>query len=135
MSERWKRVPPAGEPELDAELSAALRALDPATDDATYWLRFRAWVVESAAPELARRRLAVEVTVGDVLTAWARTLVPTALMAAALAGVLVVRDAATPPALPTAMSVEELLTSGLEDEDPFLSAEAPAAIVFASEHF
>ena len=54
--------PPAGEPELDAELSAALRALDPATDDATYWLRFRAWVVESAAPELARRRLAAGVT-------------------------------------------------------------------------
>lgn len=134
MSERWKRVPPADEPELDAELSAALRALDPATDDATYWLRFRAWVVESAAPELARRRLAAGVTVGDVLTAWARTLVPTALMAAALAGVLVVRDAATPPALPTAMSVEELLTSGLDEEDPFVATEE-SAVAFASEHF
>ena len=40
------------------QLAEWLRVLDPATEDPNYWLRFRSWVVESAGPELARRRVA-----------------------------------------------------------------------------
>ena len=39
----------------DMELAELLRAVDPASYDANYWMRFRSWVVERAAPELARR--------------------------------------------------------------------------------
>ena len=117
----------------DMQLAEALSVLDPATDDPNYWLRFRSWVVHAAGPELARRRLMAELTVGDVMTSWARTLVPTAVVAAALAGLLLVRGAPTPAPI----GVEELLTSEVEGQTiPTLTAPVPnARVVFASEAF
>ena len=117
----------------DMQLAEALSVLDPATDDPNYWLRFQSWVVHSAGPELARRRLMAQLTVGDVMNSWARTLLPTAVLAAALAGLLLFRGAPTPAPI----GVEELLTSEVEGETiPALTGPAPsAAVVFASEAF
>jgi hypothetical protein len=96
----------------DPEIAAALSVLDPASHDPNYWLRFRSWVMSGAARELARRRLMERLTIGDVLEQWARALVPTAALVAALAGMLLLRgDAASdlPP-----IGVEELLVSEIE---------------------
>ena len=83
-----------------------------------------------ASDELSRRRLAAEVGVVDFLQSWSRTVIRAALIAAAIAGVLLLRDR---PA--TALGVEEALTMGLEDRtlpdlmeeseggDPFLLVE------------
>ena len=65
--------------------AAALAVLDPASHDPNYWFRFRSWVMSGAARELSRRRLVARLTVGDVLESWARALVPTAALVAALA--------------------------------------------------
>ena len=104
-----------------------LAILDPGFDDPVYWSRFRSCVVARAAGELARRRAAAEVGVADFLQAWARTVIRTAAIAAAIAAVLLMRDR---PA--TAWGVEDALTRGLEDrtlpdlmerpegDDPFL---------------
>ncbi len=120
---------------LDKELADALRLVDPVSQDPNYWFRFRSWVVSNAAAELLRRRLMHELTVADVMSSWARAVVPTAALAAALAGLLLVRG----PDLPTPQSVgvEELLVSEVEGE-PIPTALAPAtsgAVAFASETF
>lgn len=120
---------------LDKKLADALRLVDPASQDPNYWFRFRSWVVSNAAAELLRRRLMHELTVADVMSSWARAVVPTAALAAALAGLLLVRG----PDLPTPQSVgvEELLVSEVEGE-PIPTALAPAtsgAVAFASETF
>lgn len=132
----------SGHDDLDRDvvLGEALRALDPASSDPNYWLRFRGVVMSRAARELSRRRRMVEMTVGDVLTAWARTLVPTAAFAAALAAIVLVRgqaetveQAQLPP-----MGVEELLVSELplESVPALLTPDAAAGlVVFASEIF
>ena len=70
-------------------------------------------MLSEAGPELTRRRSARRLTVADVLSGWARTVVPTALAAAAIAGVVLLR--ATPPmAGPEALGVEELLVIDLD---------------------
>ena len=132
----------SGQDDLDRDvvLGDALRALDPASNDPNYWLRFRGVVMSRAARELSRRRRMVDMTVGDVLTAWARTLVPTAAFAAALAAIVLVRgqaetveQAQLPP-----MGVEELLVSELplESVPALLATDAAAGlVVFASEIF
>jgi hypothetical protein len=88
------RFDAAGTDELgrDMVLAETLGALDPATEDPGYWLRFRGWVLTEAAGELARRRLMAELTVADVLTSWSRAIVPTALLAAVMAGLLLMRS-------------------------------------------
>ncbi len=107
-----------------------LAVLDPGLDDPGYWSRFLSVVMERAADELSRRRLAAEVGVVDFLQSWSRTVIRAALIAAAIAGVLLLRDR---PA--TTLGVEEALTMGLEDRtlpdlmeqseggDPFLLVE------------
>ena len=120
----------------DPEVGAWLRALDPGADDPTYWFRFRSWVVESAGPELARRRLIADVTVGDVLQSWSRTLVPTALLAAAVAGLALLRGPVAPVEV-SPLGVEELLVSELGD-DPIPAALAPqmgSGVSFVSDRF
>lgn len=119
----------------DPEIAALLRTLDPESVDPNYWLRFRSWVVETAAPELARRRLISDVTVGDVLRSWSRTLVPTALLAAAVAGLALLRGPVMPEANP--LLIEELLVSELGD-DPIPAALSPqvgGAVSFVSDRF
>ncbi len=87
-----------------------LTVLDPGLHDPGYWSRFLSVVMSRATDELSRRRLAAEVGVGDLLESWSLTVIRAALIAAAIAGVLLLRDR---PA--TALGVEEALTAGLED--------------------
>ena len=120
----------------DLELAEALAHFDPEHQDPSYWYRFRQWILENAAGELGRRRLIHELTVGDVMTSWARTVVPVALLAAILAGLLLMRDQSVVPVRP--VGIEELLVSGVEGQT-IPSALAPSEtsdpVAFASEVF
>lgn len=121
----------------DVELASHLRFVDPASSDPNYWLRFQSWVLTSAAPELARRRLMADLTMGDVILGWSRTLVPAAMLAAAVAGLLVVRSVTHAPA-PVAVGVEELLVVGIEDETIPVALEGDetgTAVAFAGDRF
>jgi len=107
-----------------------LRVLDPGLDDPGYWPRFLSVVMVRAADELSRRRLVAEVGAGDFLQTWSLTVIRGALIAAAIAGLLLLRDG---PA--TTLGVEEALAMELEDRtlpdlmeqpeggDPFLLVE------------
>ena len=119
----------------DDELAQALGLLDPAQQDSSYWFRFRSWVLSNASAELARRRLMHELTVADVMSSWARAVVSTAALAAALAGLLLVRGADVPA--PPPIGVEELLVSEVEGETipVLLAPETNGAVAFASEIF
>jgi hypothetical protein len=119
----------------DMELAEALSFLDPARGDPNYWIRFRAWVMGAAARDLARRRLMAQLTVGDVMQSWARTVVPTAMATAILAGLLLIRAGALSAPLP--MGVEDLLVSEIEGETirELLEAEEAGMVTFASEIF
>jgi hypothetical protein len=130
---------PSDELGRDMVLAEALSALDPATEDPNYWFRFRGWVMSGAARELARRRLMADLTVGDVLTSWARTVVPTAVAAAAVAAFVLVRaGAAVPQVAQEPLGLEELLVSDLSNESVsvLLTPDAASGLVaFASEIF
>ena len=117
------------------ELAQALGLLDPAQQDPSYWVRFRSWVVSNAGAELARRRLMHELTVADVMSSWARAVVSTAALVAALAGLMLVRGAG-PPALQL-VGVEELLVSEVEGETipTLLAPETNGTVAFAAEIF
>ena len=119
----------------DMELAEILSVLDPARGDPNYWLRFRSWVMGAAARELARRRLMVQLTVGDVVQSWARTLLPTAVATALLAGLLLIRSSSLSAPLP--IGVEELLVSEIQGETipMMLEADESGAVAFASEIF
>jgi hypothetical protein len=120
---------------VDVRLSKALQSLDPATEDPNYWFRFRSWVMTGAARELARRRLIAQVTVGDVMTSWARMVVPAAVLAAALAGVLLIRAEAATNLQP--MELEETAaneTSG-ESVPLLLAPDATEGVVAFAEIF
>lgn len=139
MSRDWVK-PAEGDDEVgrDLEVAAFLRSADPASADANYWLRFQSWVLKNAAPELARRRLMSDLTMGDVLMGWARAVVPTAVAASLLAGVLLLRPAGEGQQHATAASVEDLLVAGMEDETipaTLVQGEAEASLAFASERF
>ena len=131
---RSRHSNPSDELGRDIVLAEALQSLDPASEDPNYWFRFRGWVMSGAARELAQRRLMAELTIGEVMTSWARTLVPTAALAAAVAAFVLVR-AATP--MPTQhVGLEELLVTDVpvETQPVFLSPDAAAGIVaFASD--
>ena len=117
------------------ELAQALGLLDPAQQDPSYWFRFRSWVVSNAGAELARRRLIRELTVADVMSSWARAVVSTAALVAALAGLMLVRGAGA-PALQL-VGVEELLVSEVEGETipTLLAPETNGTVAFAAEIF
>ena len=97
---------------VDMEIYAALRALDPGERESGYWDRFSGRVAAGAGQELVRRRAAASMTMGDVVVGWARTLVPTAMLAAALAGVVLMRGEVAES--PAPMGIEEMLTSELQ---------------------
>ena len=104
--------------------------LDPGRHDPGYWLRFRTLVMARADDELSRRRHLAEVGVTDLVQSWSRGVIRAAAIAAAIAGVLILRGPSTTPWGP-----EEALTQGLEDRtlpllmgqsesgDPFLFVE------------
>ena len=122
----------------DLEVAALLASVDPASADANYWLRFQSWVLKNAAPELARRRLMANLTMGDVLVGWARALVPTAVAASLVAGALILRATQASDDLAAAASVEELLVAGMEHETipvTLVDEEAAASVAFAAERF
>jgi hypothetical protein len=133
MNREWHDTGETDELGRDVELARALSMIDPASRDPNYWMRFRSWVLSGASRELARRRMMAQLTVGDVVGSWARALVPTALLAAVLAGVLLWRSG-----MPVPMSVEELLVSEIEGETiPVLASPARTreAVLFAVEAF
>jgi hypothetical protein len=133
MNREWPDIGERDELGRDAELALALSALDPASQDPNYWPRFRSWVMQGAGRELSRRRMVARMTVGDVVHSWARTLVPTALLAAMVAGLLLWRSGS-----PAFASVEELLVSELEGETiPVMTSPARVreAVIFAVEAF
>ena len=120
----------------DLELAEAFTHFDPEHQDPSYWYRFRQWILENAAGELARRRLIHELTVGEVITSWARTVVPVALLAAVLAGLLLSRNQSAVPVRP--VGIEELLVSGVEGQTipvALAPSETSDAVAFASEVF
>lgn len=95
-----------------------LKTLDPGHSDPAYWAAFQTRVLEAAAPELARRRaLGEPLPLTDIFLAWGKAVVPTALAAAALAGILMApRASAEPPPL----GVEEALQAWVEEPLPHL---------------
>jgi hypothetical protein len=127
------RMEPTDELGQDPELASVLDLLDPAHGDPGYWMRFRGRVLRAAAPELARRRLVADVSMPEVVMSWARTVVPAAVLAAALAGVFLLKDR-PPVTQPSSASVEELLAAGVKGST--IPAElASTQIAFASESF
>ena len=115
----------------DIELEEQLRVLDPSQDDTGYWFRFRGWVMKEAAAELARRRLAVDLTVEDLLESWSRTVIPVA-MAAAIAAIALMRNSPNDdPKVFLAVGVEELLVREIpaQTQPVLLSPNAAEGIV------
>lgn len=128
----------ADEEGRDMELARLLGAVDPASADTNYWLRFQSWVLKAAAPELARRRLMADLTMGEVLAGWARAVVPTAVAASMVAGFLLVRSAQVRSDLAYAASVEEILVAGMEGQTiplALVDDETNPSVTFAAERF
>lgn len=100
---------------MDPQLRRLLGALDPSATDSSYWTRFERSVLSRAGGELARRRAMAQLTVSDLVSSWARAVVPTALLAAAAAGLMLV-DLPGGPALEQGaeamVGVEEVLADG-----------------------
>lgn len=129
---------------VDPRVRQWLSSLDPAETDPAYWLRFQQAVMRRATGELARRRAMAELTVTDVVSGWARTVVPSALLAAAAAAVFLLQPPpATAPGTTAErmMQVEEVLAGdGGQPIPAVLSDEAlegvmPSGVMFASETF
>ena len=111
----------------DMELAGALESLDPASIDPNYWFRFHGRVMAGARTELARRRMTASLTVSDVLASWSRTVLPTAMLAAALAALMLVR---------TGSGALQAPLAGDEPVPVMLSNEAPVAFAsFTAEIF
>ncbi|NNF12006.1 MAG: hypothetical protein HKN72_02205 [Gemmatimonadetes bacterium] len=112
----------------DPMVSEALESLDPASGEANYWFRFHRRVMAEASAELHRRRLMARLTVVDVMASWSRTVVPTAMLAAAVAALILVRaGSGSPESAPAAGLMAEL------PGEPVPVLEEPgAAVIFAS---
>lgn len=98
----------------DVDSRIPLEPLDPESNDPGFWMRFHGRVMRLADAELARRRMAGELSVVEVVFAWRRALIPLAAMAAALAGILLVGADSEPVLSPVAL--EEALTIDLDSE-------------------
>lgn len=92
-----------------------LRFLDPGFDDPGYWTEFRRTVMQRARSELARRRDMVKTTVADVLSAWSRSLIPTALAAAAVATFVILSERGVEADTTPLALEEELLATETTD--------------------
>jgi hypothetical protein len=133
MNRNWNDLLETDDLGRDRELAEALCQLDPASRDPNYWFTFRKWVLRGATRELARRRMIAQMSVGDVVHSWARALVPTALLAAVVAGVVLWRVGSMPP-----ITVEELLVSEIQGETiPVLASPTRTfeSVIPASESF
>jgi hypothetical protein len=99
----------------DMDDRVPLEPLDPGTLDPGFWVRFHSRVMDQAQMELARRRLNGDLTVADTLVAWRKALVPTAVLAASLAGFFLMRHE-EPQAPLGPIAVEEALIEDLDGE-------------------
>ena len=87
--------------------------------------------MKEAADELSRRRLAVDLTVEDLLESWSRTVIPVAL-AAAIAAIALMRNSPNDdPKVFLAVGVEELLVREIpaQTQPVLLSPNAAEGIV------
>jgi len=125
----WLRRVTGSSDELgrDMVLAEALETLDPASHDPNYWFRFHGRVMAGAGSELARRRMMANLTVVDVLVSWSRTVVPTAMLAAAVAAFLLVRAGAG-----SMNGGDEVLVAESENEVVPVMVPAEAPVAFAS---
>jgi anti-sigma-K factor RskA len=122
--------------EIDVHTRGLLSVLDSEATDPGYWYRFHRWVVDSAAPQLARRRRVAAATVSDVMFSWWRTLVPAALATAAVAAAMLMRG--RPTTAPVAyVDVDEILMVGIEAPEmpSFEMASPDGGIVLVNEVF
>lgn len=103
------------------ETPLSLDALDPVSGDPGYWGRFQDRVMLAAAPGLARRRARGQVpTVMELVLSWGRMLVPSALVAATVAGIFISPRASAEALAP--LGVEEMLQTLVVDPVPSLLA-------------
>ena len=99
----------------ETEERIELDALDPGYRDPGYWVRTHERIMSRARGELARRQMAGDWTVADVVFQWRKTLVPLTLLAATLAGIFVLSH--EEPADPySPMALEEVLLDGVEGD-------------------
>lgn len=127
----WFRRGPGEVQELgrDRVVAEALESLDPASRDANYWFRFHGRVMAGAAQELARRRMMARLTVVDVMASWSRTVVPTTMLAAAVAALILFR--ASSGSLESLPVADDLVAELPGEPVPVLQESSPA-VIFAS---
>jgi len=121
----------------DPGFEELVAVLDPATTRSGYWQTFHRGVVEAGRFELARRRRLADLTVAGTVTSWARTVVPSAFVAAAAAAVILLVVPA-PSQREVEVGIEELLSAGLDgepvpaelDEDPVSGLTFASAEIF-----
>ena len=96
----------------DSDDRARLEPLDPGSEDPGFWIRFHGRVMAHARNELARRQMAGEWSITEVVFQWRKTLVPVTLLAATLAGIFVLGH--EEPELPLSpIALEEALMEDL----------------------
>ncbi len=127
-------------PDRDEGLSELMTTLDPGHTDQTYWPRFHRSVMGQALAELGRRRVVANLTVSQIMHSWARTVLPTAAVAAAVAAIVLLRPVSDTEAPLGFMAVEEVLMEGLDGQpipDVLGDEVVPSAsgAIFASEIF
>lgn len=124
---------------VDPRLHEILTVLDPSVGDPGYWIRFEQSVLRRASAELARRRAMVDLSVSELVTSWARTVVPTALLAAAAAGIMLLQPGSVGSVdIASPLTIEEALAAGLESDGiPSLLTEALPGdgVLVASESY
>lgn len=114
----------------------SLERLDPARRDPGYWHRFHRAVMRRAAPELALLRAGSTVTVSDVVSGWGRAVVPTALLVATFAALMVFREPPASTSPPGDAGIEEMLADDLgEDPIPVVLASEGVGPTGAEEEF
>jgi len=91
---------------------ANLDSLDPGFEDPGFWLRYHGQVMGLARDELARRRMAGEWSIPEVVFQWRKTLVPLTLLAATLAGIFLMGLEEPASTLPP-VAMEDALIEGL----------------------
>ncbi len=108
---------PNQDQDQDLGLSELLAGLDPGHGDQTYWPRFHRSVMAQTLAELGRRRVIANLTVSQIMHSWARTVLPTAAAAAAVAAIVLLRPVPSPLQVPAGMiAVEEALMEGLDGQ-------------------
>ncbi len=99
----------------DSKDRMELDPLDPGWWDPGFWLRFHGRVLSDAEAELARRRIAPDMSLSEVVFRWRKPLVPLTLLAATLAGIFVMVNEEPGP-LYSPVALEEALILDVEGD-------------------